>query len=74
MTNEDPLDYIDFADVIAHGDPGNWKYMGPKAGSPTPAASPNSSPGRNITTSMRMNSELKSKFITSGIPTEQWTM
>ena len=42
---EDPLDYIDFADVIAHGDPGNWKYIGPQPGSPTPATSPNSPAG-----------------------------
>ncbi|HUY36261.1 MAG TPA: hypothetical protein VMV69_26220 [Pirellulales bacterium] len=42
---EDPLDYIDFADVIVHGDPSNWRYKGPKPGSPTPATSPNAQPG-----------------------------
>jgi hypothetical protein len=42
---DNPLDFIDFADVVQHGDPGKWKYLGPKAGSPTPATSPNASAG-----------------------------
>jgi hypothetical protein len=42
---DDPLDYIDFADVLQHGDPGGWKFLGPKAGSPTPAHSPTAEPG-----------------------------
>jgi hypothetical protein len=42
---DDPLDFIDFADIIAHGDPSTWKYQGAKAGSPTPANSPHAPPG-----------------------------
>ncbi len=42
---DDPLDFIDFADVIQHGDPSNWRFKGPKFGSPTPATSPNAQPG-----------------------------
>jgi hypothetical protein len=42
---DDPLDYIDFADIIEHGDPSKWKYKGPTAGSPTPATSPTAEPG-----------------------------
>ena len=45
MTDEDPLDHIDFADVLVHGDPGKWTYIGPKSGSPTPATSPKARPG-----------------------------
>jgi hypothetical protein len=37
---DDPLDYVDFVDVLQHGDPGKWKFKGAKAGSPTPATSP----------------------------------
>jgi hypothetical protein len=39
MPDDDPLDYIDFADVVMHGDPSKWKYHGAKPGSPTPATS-----------------------------------
>lgn len=42
---DEPLDFIDMDDVLQHGDPNNWKYLGPKAGSPTPATSPNAQPG-----------------------------
>ncbi len=42
---QDPLDFIDFADVIQHGDPARWKFRGHKSGSPTPATSPNAQPG-----------------------------
>jgi hypothetical protein len=42
---DNPLDYIDFADILVHGDPGKWKFLGPKAGSPTPATSPLAQPG-----------------------------
>jgi hypothetical protein len=42
---DDPLDFIDFADILEHGDPGKWKFKGAKAGSPTPADSPNAQPG-----------------------------
>lgn len=35
----DPLDYIDFADVIKHGDPRRWTFLGKKAGSGVPATS-----------------------------------
>lgn len=37
---DDPLDYIDFADIVQHGDPGQWQYRGPKPGSGTLAHSP----------------------------------
>ena len=33
---DDPLEFVDFADVLQHGDPGNWKFKGEKAGSPAP--------------------------------------
>jgi hypothetical protein len=39
MQMDDPLEYIDFADVMQHGDPSKWIFRGPKAGSPTPATS-----------------------------------
>jgi hypothetical protein len=42
---DDPLDYIDFADIIQHGDPSKWTFKGPKPGSPKPATSPNAPPG-----------------------------
>jgi hypothetical protein len=42
---EDPLDYIDFADILQHGDPGNWAFQGEKAGSGAPATSPAAPPG-----------------------------
>ena len=30
---ENPLNFIDFADVVGHGDPGKWKLLGAKPGS-----------------------------------------
>jgi hypothetical protein len=42
---DDPLDFVDFADVLQHGDPGNWTPQGNKAGSGVPAHSPNAPPG-----------------------------
>ena len=42
---DDPLDFIDLADVLNHGDPGRWVFKGNKAGSPTPANSPGAPPG-----------------------------
>jgi hypothetical protein len=42
---EDPLEYIDFDEVIQHGDPGRWKLKGEKQGSGVPANSPNAPPG-----------------------------
>lgn len=36
---EDPLDYIDFDQVLQHGDPGRWKSLGTKPGSGVPAHS-----------------------------------
>ncbi len=42
---DDPLDFIDFDDVIQHGDPSRWTFMGPKAGSGVPAHSPGAPPG-----------------------------
>jgi hypothetical protein len=37
---DDPLDFIDFDDILQHGDPGRWRFVGPKPGSPVPAHSP----------------------------------
>ena len=45
MTDEDPLDKIDFSEVLTHGGTHKWKYLGPKPGSPTPATSPKARPG-----------------------------
>jgi hypothetical protein len=42
---DDPLEFVDFADVLQHGDPGNWKFKGEKAGSPNSATSPLAQPG-----------------------------
>lgn len=42
---DDPLDFIDFADVLQHGDPSKWNRIGPKPGSPVPAHSSNAPPG-----------------------------
>jgi hypothetical protein len=42
---ENPLDYIDFDDIVQHGDPGQWKFVGPKFGSGVPATSPLAQPG-----------------------------
>jgi hypothetical protein len=42
---DDPLDYIDFVDIIQHGDPAKWKFKGPKPGSPAPATSLHAPPG-----------------------------
>ena len=42
---DDPLDFVDFADILQHGDPGKWKFKGHKAGSPAPATSPLARPG-----------------------------
>jgi hypothetical protein len=41
LPQEDPLDYIDMDDVLQHGDPSKWMFVGPKVGSPAPATSPN---------------------------------
>jgi hypothetical protein len=40
-----PLDFIDFDEVIQHGDPGKWKSIGVKPGSGVPAHSPSAPPG-----------------------------
>ncbi len=42
---EDPLDYIEIADVRKHGDPSHWTFRGAKPGSPVPATSLNAPPG-----------------------------
>jgi hypothetical protein len=36
---DNPLDYIDFVDVLQHGDPGKWRFKGDKPGSGVPAHS-----------------------------------
>jgi hypothetical protein len=45
VPEEDPLDYVDMDDVLQHGDPGKWRFLGPKKGSPAPATSPKALPG-----------------------------
>lgn len=42
---DDPLDYVDFADVLQHGDPRRWTFRGEKPGSGVPAHSPNAPRG-----------------------------
>ena len=42
---DDPLEYIDFDEVIQHGDPGLWKFKPPKPGSGVPADSLDAPPG-----------------------------
>jgi hypothetical protein len=42
---ENPLDYVDFADVLQHGDPGKWKLLGEKPGTGAPAHSSKAPPG-----------------------------
>ncbi|MGH9676211.1 MAG: hypothetical protein ACRD36_03840, partial [Candidatus Acidiferrum sp.] len=42
---DDPLDQIDLADVIKHGDPGNWVSQGAKPASGDLAYSPDAPPG-----------------------------
>ena len=42
---DDPLEFIDFDEIIQHGDPGRWKYKGQKPGSGVPAHSANAPPG-----------------------------
>jgi hypothetical protein len=42
---QDPLDFIDFADIFRHGDPGTWISRGPKPGSPVIAHSGVAQPG-----------------------------
>jgi hypothetical protein len=37
---DDPLEYIDFDEIIQHGDPGRWKFKGVKPGSGVLAHSP----------------------------------
>jgi hypothetical protein len=42
---DNPLDFVDFADVLQHGDPGNWTFQGEKPGSGAAAHSPNAPSG-----------------------------
>jgi hypothetical protein len=42
---DDPLDFIDFDEVLQHGDPSRWKSQGPKPGSGVLAHSPDAPPG-----------------------------
>ena len=42
---DDPLDFVDFVDVLQHGDPNNWRFHGEKPGSGVAANSPNAPPG-----------------------------
>lgn len=42
---EDPLDQVDFVDVLQHGDPTNWKLLGEKEGSGIRAHASDAPPG-----------------------------
>jgi hypothetical protein len=42
---DNPLDFVDFADVLQHGDPSKWIHQGQKAGSGAPAHSQDAPPG-----------------------------
>ena len=42
---DDPLDFIDFDEILQHGDPGRWRRKGEKAGSGVVANSPHAPPG-----------------------------
>jgi hypothetical protein len=42
---DDPLDYVDFVEVLAHGSPAGWRFLGAKHGSPIPASSVNAPAG-----------------------------
>jgi hypothetical protein len=42
---DNPLDFVDFVDVLQHGDPSGWKPKGQKPGSGTAAHSPLAPPG-----------------------------
>ena len=42
---DDPLDFVDFDDVLQHGDPGRWKFKGTKPGSGSTAHSANAPSG-----------------------------
>jgi hypothetical protein len=42
---DSPLDYIDFDDILQHGDPSKWTFLGSKQGSGVPATSPLAQPG-----------------------------
>jgi hypothetical protein len=42
---DDPLEFIDFDDVLQHGDPGHWTLIEEKPGSGVPAHSSDAPPG-----------------------------
>lgn len=42
---DDPLDYVDFGDVVRHGNPNKWKFKGSKPGSGVAAHSPDAAIG-----------------------------
>jgi hypothetical protein len=42
---DNALDFVDFADVLQHGDPTNWTFQGEKEGSGALAHSPDAPPG-----------------------------
>ncbi|MBI1831692.1 MAG: hypothetical protein HYR84_09605 [Planctomycetes bacterium] len=42
---DDPLEYIDFDEILHHGDPGRWKFIGQKPGSGGLAHSANAPAG-----------------------------
>jgi hypothetical protein len=42
---DNPLEYIDFDEVLQHGDPGRWRFKGTKPGSGVLANSPDAPPG-----------------------------
>ena len=42
---DNPLEEVEFADVLQHGDPGKWRFTGTKPGSGVPATSPDAPRG-----------------------------
>jgi len=42
---DDPLDFVHEDAIIEYGLPDSWIFVGPKAGSPAPANSPQAPPG-----------------------------
>jgi hypothetical protein len=42
---DNPLDYVDFVDILQHGDPGQWKFKEVKPASGITATSPDAPAG-----------------------------
>ena len=65
---DDPLDFIDFADVLQHGDPAKWRILGEKPGSGVAAHSASAPAGtRKIYEVYEDEFGVATKCIASGI-------